>query len=345
MILALLLTVCNWFEKPLPPQRITATASFTSGATTISVTSGDGLKVKNGAVLYDEETGEIMWATADGTSTQIQVDRGQGTSASASNGSADHLLIIGSAHPEGADTPTAITYDPDELYNYAQIFRNAVSITGTAMNTRTRWSESGKALEEFQRETLEMHSIEMERAALHGARLEDTNGPHPERTTGGLQYYVTTNVVDPSGGNVSIDTFENALKDVFANGSTEKLLLAGNAQILTLNKLCRAHYTVNTKPEDGTYGIKMVRYVTPFGDLVIKQHPLLSSNSAFADWGFVVDTKNVKYRYLQNRDTQWKNNVQNPGADGVASEFITECGFEIKHQSTHAIWKNFTNAV
>lgn len=334
----------NWFEKPLPPQRLTATASFTSGATSIAVTAGDGYKVKAGAVLMDELTGEIMWATADGTSTQIQVDRGQGTSASASNGSADTILIIGSSHPEGADTPTAITYDPDELFNYTQIFRNSTSITRTAMNTRTRWSASGKSLEEFQRETLEMHSIEMERSALFGARLEDTNGAHPERTTGGSTYWITTNIFDPSGGIVSLDAFENALEDAFENGSTEKLALAGNRAINTLNKLCRAHYTITAEPTTTTYGMKMTRFVTPYGELLIKQHPLLSNNASFNDWMFIYDTKNIKYRYLQNSDTTWKNNVQNPGADGQASEFLTECGFEIKQQLTHAIFKNLTTA-
>lgn len=332
----------NWFQKPLPPQRLTATASFTSGATSIAVTAGEGYYVKSGAVLYVEETGEIMWATADGASATVQVDRAQGTSAFASSTAADHLLIIGSSHPEGASAPTAITYDPDELYNYTQIFRNSLDLTRTAMNTRTRWSENGKSKEEFQRETLEIHSIEMERAFLWGARLEDTGGAHPERTTGGANYWITTNVTDFSGGVLTMDLWENFLEDVFENGSTEKLVLCGNRALNTLNKACRAHYTITSTPTGSTYGMKMTQWETPYGTLQFKQHPLLSNNAAFNDWGFVFDTKKIRYRYLQNSDTTWKENIQNPDVDGQKSEFLTECGFEVQQEKCHGIFKNAT---
>lgn len=330
----------NWFQKPLPPQRLLATASFTSGALTIAVTAGHGFFVKAGHVLYDEETGEIMWATADGTSTQITVARGKGTSAFASSTAADHILVIGSGHPEGASAPTAVTYDPDELYNYTQIFRNVVDITGTAQNTRTRWSESGKSLDEFKRETLEIHSIEMERAYLFGARLEDLTGAHPKRTTGGLSYFVTTNVTDFQATGVSIDAWENFMEDVFENGSTEKLALVGNRALNVLNKLARAHYTIENVPEGESYGVKMTRWLTPYGTLMIKQHPLLSNNASFNDWGFIIDPKRLRYRYLQNRDTKWTDNIQAPDVDGMKAEFKTECGMEVQQELCHAIFKN-----
>lgn len=328
----------NWFQKPIPPQRLTATASFNSSVTTIPVTSGQGLFVKAGHVIQDEETGEVMWAVADGTSTQIQVARGKGTSASSSSGSADHLYVIGSAHQEGSASPTAITYDPDELYNYTQIFRNSVDLTRTAQNTRTRWSQSGKSLDEFKRETLELHSIEMERAFLFGARLEETTG-QPKRTTGGLTYFVTSNVTDFTAG-TSIDLWENAMEDAFENGSTDKILLAGNRCINILNKLCRAHYTIETVPTSETYGVKMSKWETPFGTLMVKQHPLLSNNPTYNSWGFIVDAKRIRYRFLENSDTKWKDNIQAPDVDGLKAEMLTECGFEVQQELCHAIVKN-----
>lgn len=272
------------------------------------------------------------------TSTSITVVRGKGIAAANSSGSADTLIIIGTEHPEGANAPTAMRYDPTKVYNYTQIFRNTIEITETAKATNVRWAD-GQAFKEDKREGLELHSIEMERAFLWGARVEDTSSSsQPQRTTGGLSQFITTNVKDFAGA-VTIDSFENFLEDVFENGSNEKLALVGNRALNVFNKVARAHYTIEAEPTSDTYGMKMSRWETPYGTLLFKQHPLLSNNATFNSWGFIVDTKKLKYRYLRGRDTEWKENIQSPDADATKCEFKTECGLEVQHESCHAIFK------
>ncbi len=324
------------FLKGLPTQRALVNGAQTNVDTTIEVKNNAAKIFKRGHAVLNERTLEVLWVTADPTSdTEITVARGKGSTAAAMNDD-DGLLIIGSHHQEGAPVPTAITYDPTVVSNYTQIFRNSVDITGTGRETRLR---TGDALRDYEREVLELHGIEMEKAFLFGTGVEDTSGAQAERTTKGLLSFITTNVKDFADA-VSEDEVDNALEDAFEDGSSQKLLLCGNRLLNVLNKIAKAKGTIELTPASESYGMRLMTWITPFGELQIKQHPLLSKSPVFNDWGFVIDPKHVVYRYLKNRDTKFRENVQNPGDDTVKHEWLTECGLEVQHESTHALWKN-----
>jgi hypothetical protein len=305
------------------------------------VTAADYTKFKAGHVVLNVNTGEIMWIVSS-ISGFVTVDRAQGSVAATAIAASDPMLIIGTAYSEGDGVSEAVTYDPSVVSNYTQIFRNVYDVTGTASAVRIRFGD-GQFQKEARREALELHSIEMERAFLWGAKKEDlTFGSQPTRTTAGINSLVTTNVTD-FGGSVTINSWENVLEDVFEDGASEKLLLCGNRTLNTLNKIARNHYTVSTTPVEKTYGMAMTTWITPYGTLQIKQHPLLSKDPTFNDWGFILDTAKLKYKYLRGRDTQLRQNVQNPGDDSVKNEFLSECGLELSHETAHAVIKNATD--
>jgi hypothetical protein len=326
------------FIKGLPTQRATVNGSHSAAATTIAVNSSLAKIFKKGHAILNERTLEVMWVTADpSVDTEIEVSRGKGSTAATIN-TADALLIVGSHHQEGASVPTAITYDPTVVTNYLQIFRNAVDITGTGRETRLR---TGDALKEYEREVLEMHGIEMEKAFLFGTGVEDTSGAHPERTTKGLLTFIATNITDFADA-VTQDSWDNFLEDLFEDGSNQKLFLCGNRALNVINKLAKQHGQIQLTPKSETYGMQLMTYVTPFGELQLKQHPLLSKSATFNDWGFAIDAKHVVYRYMKGRDTKFRENVQNPGDDAVKSEWLTEAGLEVQHETTHALAKNMS---
>lgn len=330
----------KWFQKGLPSGRALVSGSQTSGDTIIElVTAADNKKFKPGHAVINERTQEVFWVTNSSTSGQITVIRGKGSTAAAMNDQ-DGILIVGSHHPEGASFPTAVMYDPTVVNNFTQIFRNSLDLTNTAKAINIRYAD-GQYLKEAKREALELHSIEMERAFLFGSQVEDTSGAQPERTTKGLFFFITTNVKDFAGA-VSIDGWENFMQDVFQSGSSEKLLLCGNQALNVLNKLARVHHTLTATPTSDTYGIQMTTWLTPYGTLQIKQHPLLSENATFKSWGFIIDPARVVYRYLVGRDTQYLENRQSPGDDATKNEFMTECGLELQFENAHAIFKNAT---
>jgi hypothetical protein len=332
----------KWFEKLLPSQSALLSVNAVTTDTVLAlVTAADYTKFKAGHVVLNVNTGEIMWIVSS-ISGFVTVDRAQGSVAATAIGASDPMLIIGTAYSEGDGVSDAVTYDPSVVSNYTQIFRNVYDVTGTASAVRIRYGD-GQFQKEARREALELHSIEMERAFLWGAKKEDlTFGSQPTRTTAGINSMVTTNVTD-FGGSVTINSWENVLEDVFEDGASEKLLLCGNRTLNTLNKIARNHYTVSTTPVEKTYGMAMTTWITPYGTLQIKQHPLLSKDPTFNDWGFILDTAKLKYKYLRGRDTQLRQNVQNPGDDSIKNEFLSECGLELSHETAHAVIKNATD--
>ena len=335
------------FTKTLPTQRVLVNGSQTSGDTTIELSGTLPAKVlKKGHSLINERTLEVVWVTSDpsGAFTSVEVQRGKGSTAAAMN-DADGLLVVGSHHQEGAQIPTSISYDPAEIVNFTQIFRTAVFLTNTARATNLR---TGSDMLERQRETLEIHAIEREMAYIFGTGVEDTSGAQPERTTKGFIALVTTNVTD-FAGSFDIDTWETFLEDVFEDGSSEKVLLAGNTALTTINKVARIHGEIQMMPTTETYGLLLSRYRTPYGFLQILQHPLFSKNATFNSWGIVLDTQYLVDRILSgngvNRDTNYFENRQAPGDDATKDEWLSETGLELQFETTNGLFKTATSFV
>jgi hypothetical protein len=209
-------------------------------------------------------------------------------------------------------------------------------MTNTAKQTHLR---TGDQMKEAKRECLELHSIEMEKAFFFGTGVENLSGSQPERTTKGLLSVLTTNVADFSSTGVSIDGWENFLEGVFTSGSSNKLILCGARALNVFNKLARANHTLETTPKSETYGVQMTTWLTPYGEVQLKNHPLFSDNATFTSWGFVIDTQRIVYRYLRGRDTQYLEGRQNNGDDATKNEFLTECGLEFQFEQAHAVFK------
>ncbi len=335
----------NWFEKGLPVYRQTLGVSEPNVAATsltldFSVDTAPAQIFRAGYVVMNDRTMEVMWVSADPATPwhTISVIRGKGSVAAAMLAT-DGITIIGDAHPEGATVSKAIQFAPTNPYNYTGITRTPGSITRTAKKTRLR---TGDAAKEIKRQCLEMHGIQMEWTSLFSSRVEDLlTFDEPTRTPGGLNYFISSNIQDFTGS-LDIDTWDNFLEQVSRQGSEERLLLCGGEALNNLNKMCRDKYTIEATPKDQTYGMNLQNWETSYLRLQIKRHPLLALHPIFKSWAFLVDMKNIKYRYVD--DTMWReSNLQASSEnllDAQNSEFLTEWGLEIWFESTHAIMKN-----
>lgn len=336
----------NWWEKGLPSQRtlINFGAGYAAGITAMEVL--DATMFKKGHVVLVERTNEVMFIVSDPTTaTGIVVARGKGEVAAAAILDTDALLITGTVYEEGADSPTPITYSPTKVYNYCQIFRTSLGQTRTAKKTRLRWDKTGP-YREAKREALQIHGIEMEKAFFFGQRKEEV-GPdgYPRRTTRGARTFITTNALtdaDANGVWTEAD-FTRVMEEVFRYGSSEKLAFCGSTAIAVFTSWAKnaLRTTVNMEPTSTTYGMKIAHILTPFGDLYLKNHPLMSDHPVYRKDAVILDLPFLKYRYVD--DTTFKTNVQNPGVDASKDEFLTECGLEMWHEKAHSKLTNIVS--
>lgn len=365
----------SWFEKSFAERRLTLGGNVsgvpTAGDADTIVLAGTNayLEVKKGQLLMLEETSEVARVTANPTTNTISVIRGIGLADGTAltpityNGVGINpkTVVMGTAHEEGDDTPTAIGYDAVKMRNYTQIFRDSLAFTQTAMKTRLR---TGDQVKEARREALEMHSVDIERTFLWGQPSEIPNGGggRPLRTTGGLLYFISAaNVANPTlgietdfGSTVNMIELEEALSNVFRYGSNEKVAFAGNRALLTIQQVIRKN-TAWQFEGGKEFGMNVTRLLSPFGTLVLKTHPLFNvmdggstGGTAYNSWAasmMIIDMEKLRYRPLNARDTKYLPNRQANGVDGVTSEYLTECGFEVHHGKTHALWKNMASGV
>ena len=346
----------NWFEKRLDARRLNVASQADTVATTITVTK-DAKVVVAKTLLYVEATKEILFVTADPTSdTSLTVSRGAAGTVAATIPANAKILVIGTAFEEASLPPTGQAYDPFRRYNYTQIFRRTLEISGTAKEIDLR---TGDALKEAKREALEYISIDIERSFWFGNRHQDTYQGKPRRFMGGvLNQLSDSNIFDASKNEdgVSFDDLEAYMKDLFKYGSSEKMVFSGDLALLTIQRIIRQEpgCTWTFTPQTKEYGMNVSRLVTPFGTLVWKTCPLFSQSTSdlsgatpaygFDSYAFVLDMARVKYVYLKNRDLKYQPNLTETGLDGEKSGYICECSIKIEQLENHGLIKNLAKA-
>jgi len=258
----------------------------------------------------------------------------------------DTFLIVGNINPEGGEMPDAIAINPTKHYNYTQIFRSPLSITRTARKTRLR---TGNDYRKAKRECLEMHGIEMELAFLWGIATENTgdNGK-PERTTQGLINFIRANAAancDDFSLNATYsgDTWAASgetwlkamLEQIFRYGASDKLCLCGSGFLLGIDALAMQGGQINLQPAQKTYGMQILSWITPFGTVHFKTHPLFSYDATTRNMGVIFEPEEISYRYIDDTtfygESSSKKHPEGYGSrriDGTEEEYLTEAGLE-----------------
>lgn len=334
----------SWFEKS-PSLRHTA-VNYSTGydSTVTQITVDDASFFRAGDIVKCDNTGEIMYCNTDytGSGYVLTVSRGWAGNTATALTDNDTLFIVGSAIAEGADTRTALYTDPTKQYNYTQIFRYPLKLTETGRATHLR---TGAPYKDMKRDALDQHTIDMERAFFFGGRKEDsTTNTEYMRATGGITSFVSTNLTAVSDGLLNYQEYSEYLKGLFAKGSGEKMLFCGNQYLLVLNMMAESRGEVTLMPGAKIYGIKITEWVTPFGTVYIKNHPLFNEITPHQKLGIYIEPRNIVYRYLAgngvNRNTKFLKNRHGPGEDLTEDEFLTECGLEVQHEATHGVHSN-----
>lgn len=280
--------------------------------------------------------------------------KGESTETGAIDNTYDVVLIVGNVNEENALRPASISYDPIKLSNYTQITRTALALSRTARQTKLR---TGDAYARMKKEALELHGMEREKNFIWGVPTENTgtNGL-PERTTAGLVYFIKTQApanvvdfaVDKAGytwAEAGESWFDEKLELFFRYGSGDKLCLCGSGALLGIQRLIkgRAGSQFQFNVATGSYGIKIIQWVTPFGTVNFKTHPLFSFEATDRNSMLFLETKNLMTRTIQ--DTMFKADKSETestgtGRDGKEEEFLTEDGLELHHPETFGMMYN-----
>lgn len=317
-----------------------------------TLTLVDSTKVVPGELLYVPKAnnssypGEVVLVTAVNRTTHactIVRNIGAVTNAAAVIPANAPVRIISSAREEGGTLPTAKMTQKVTLFNYTQILTDALDHTNTEIAIRKLGIDSPERNFEINKKMKE-HKIQMNSVLMFGARSEDlTGGPNgkPLRTTGGINYWITSNVVD-GGGVLSRKTWLAFCRSAFRYGSKKKLLVCAPIIKEALSEWLRSHVTA--MPKDESYGVTANRAITPYGEFMVVNDWMLENGPGdalgMAGWAFALDPKEIEIRPLinngENRDTKVQYDVVKDGSDRKVDKILTEFGVEFRQEKYHA---------
>ncbi len=187
------------------------------------------------------------------------------------------------------------------------------------------------------------HVTLLERKLLFGERNRYTGGSTPINYTGGVLYWVTTNVQD-AGGTLTEPEVWTFAEKIFGNpghGNSRTVFCAPKVRSV-IDGLAAGR--LQTVPSDDTYGIAISQWKMSAGILNLITHYQLKDGAGgggFEDYAIALNMRSLNFCY--GRNTQYLQNRQNPGDDKVVDEYLTEAGLALRNESIHGILKNVTS--
>jgi hypothetical protein len=331
----------EYFEDALPAQFDVLGAELSAVATSMTVTNF-AYFAKNMLVQVNKK--EIVRVTATPTTTTVAITRavGEEVAAVAANGS--QLFIIGDSSEEGVNVSPILTTLKSNPYNWMEITKTDIGWTGTAAASEV----FGKSDPEVDRvKALVKHARELEKKYIVGQLYYSAAGGvdgKELRTMRGVMRTISTNV-QHMGGEMTNAEFDNHLRKAFRYGSNKKLLIGSGTVISVLNGFVKGKVTPAAM--NPTYGLKLSKYITPFGDLDIAYSPLLENDSlddltGLAGTGIVLDINNLEVHHLPGRYMAHSMDVQTAGLDGEQEEILSECCIKVPQEKMHSYFDGVT---
>ncbi len=139
------------------------------------------------------------------------------------------------------------------------------------------------------------------------------------------------------------DWLDEQMEVIFRYGASEKMAWCGSGAVLGIQRLVKNSGHYNIEKNEGAYGIKVLSWITPFGVVHFKTHPLFSFEATNRNVMVIHEPKDMKIRTIT--DTMFEG--ENPEArgytkiDGTKEQYLTELGWEYHHPNGWGYLKGF----
>lgn len=325
--------IVNWFEEAhISGGTTTSAANASTTNQTMNLTDASTYPV--GVILLNQTTGEMWFVTAV-VGNQITVIRGFAGTTAVNVGNGDVIQRIGTAQEEASSAPIAVTNLGQPLFNYTQIFRNTWNTTGTAKAVQYH---TGSQVAKTQRDCALFHSEDIERAMWFGRKSLGVKNNMPFRTMSGLDAMITTNVT-AAGATTNWTQMDAFLQTIFSKNikgkPNERIAFTGNAGLSVINSIARLNSTTYIEPGQTEFGIKVNRWMTPFGDISLMTHPLFTENGTWGKDLRILHPGAMETRWLRKTfEDNYDQNGQRAGVDADYGVMTSELSMSYYVQKT-----------
>ena len=227
----------------------------------------------------------------------------------------DFIMRVGNAMEEMSSAPDSYATQPEKYFNYVQTIRTPFE--GSFDSENERKTAGGNERLRLRRQKLIEHRIDLEKIAIWGERKEDVAGR--TKFTGGITQFIKSNVYNiqsvNSNGTFNEAVFEDICEMAFKYNSRDgapKLLITSRKVGSIINQWAAGR--IETTSGEETYGLRLKRYVSFHGDLIIIPSRLFEHD--YEGVGLILDMENVYFRPFAGQDSTLRTNIQLPDVDG-----------------------------
>ena len=324
--------IVTWFEE----SHITGRQVVTSGATSTGaqITMDDASSYTPGTVLLIEESGEYVYV-ASIASNVMTLERGFANTTAATITTNYHTQRIGTTFEESSNRPQGVANLGYPRFNFMQIFRNSWDVSRTAKRTQYY---TGDIVAKNKADCMLFHSEDIERSMWWGRRTIGVRNGRTYRTMDGVITQIVTNVTT-AGATTNYDQLTAFLRPIFEKNikgkPNERIAFCGNGALTVINKIAKLNSTMYIEPGEAEFGIKVFRWISPYGDISLMTHPLMVESPYYTNNLYVLHPGAVRMRYLDRTHTDaYDKDGTRAGVDGDYGVLTTECSIEYKLEKT-----------
>lgn len=269
----------KWVNKPLKGYKTTLASAYTSGATSLTLATGTGVKMRIiPGQTYAKIDNEIFLVGSQSTDT-LGVTGAQRSSTAANHDAGAEIIFFQHLHEEGADNSRDDSQTGTKTTNYTQIIRRELKLSGTSQAVNSVGNDN--AWSNQVQELLPEMLTELFNSAIHSKSSVD--GDESLRAMGGLMGFVS-NQKDASSNALSKTIIDNYIITLLENGvDPENIgIMAPSRQIARINDLKVARVTGGGMGQGETILRQNVdQYEFSDANAEIFRCPLLANNEMY----------------------------------------------------------------
>lgn len=321
-------TKVEWLVDNILTPRTTLSVTATTGDTVITVASGDRTKFSTGDVIEVPKSGvstpEVLRITGYGSTTDtLLVTRSYDGTTATNYATSATVIGLGTSLAEGSDPENARSSDRSTYFNYTQIYGPTSVVLSRTETQVAKYGVSNEFTHQLQARIKE-NAISREQSFLYGRRTNSTTTKI--RTSGGLQYYITSNI-DATSTQLTVLKIQAIQQTNYNAGGLPDRLITNPACLLDLNDVGNTSI-IRQEIDDPKRGrVRTETVWTEFGPIAVVRDRWVAKTDAF-----LIKRDNVIRRVLQPL-------IMEPLAktgDSQKAMIVAEEGLEVKGQEQMA---------
>lgn len=330
----------EWAERTIYPVQVGVVATVTPSQTTFAVSSGHGVRLRPSDVIFYASTGEKLKVTSISGDT-LTVDRGYAGTTAGTIAAGASLVIMNAEQTEGGSPPDPRYNEADGKFNMIEIFEEMTDLSD-ADQVIARYA-LGTHPEEFKAEAYARLLTQIELALLLGDRVDTGTGINRVTKMGGVNYYVSSNVLNTT--TLSWSNFLTYVTAPIKRGAKPQnlVLFAGDTIAGAIRTWVEgiSGYEIQIQPTETILGSQIQQIAIPgYGVIDFVRHPLFGSAYAnIPGWAFLVHIPDLKIAVLRGRDIQYIE-VPRTEARRQKSKWSAYYSLICSNEYHHAVIKN-----